>query len=198
MNLDSPVLYCLAWRTACKLWHLVSISSCFLFILVRGRHSFLKERRDWCLGREKVEGGHWNLTTQTSLKGSDSPGPGEEGWKLTSTSIAGLCARLDIHLSKTWYLFKPHWVSIDTGEWSKGEYALCHRACTLWSRSVSIRSRFHQHLDHDSLPFFLKVFFSLLACLLCSCYSLPFPDASLCVLFILSVEVIRSWILGTC
>lgn len=55
--------------------------------------------------------------------------------------------------------------------------------------------------DHDSLPFFLFVFplfshdlllfFSLFA-FLCSSYGLGTPDASLCVLFILSTEMIRS------
>lgn len=160
--------------------------------------AFLKERRAWCLGREKVERGHWNLTTQTSLNGSDSPEPGEEGWKLTTTSIRGLCARLDTHLSKTWYLFKPQWVSIDTREWSKGEYALCHQTVGLYLMGTfhMIRSRFHQHLDHGSLPFFLKIFFSLLACLLCFCYHLPFPGASLCVLFICwSDQELNTWYL---
>lgn len=37
-------------------------------------------------------------------------------WKLEFTFIHLLCAKLDSHLSLTWYLFKPQWVSIDTKE----------------------------------------------------------------------------------
>lgn len=72
---------------------------------------------------------------------------------------------------------------------------------TLWSPSIPTRSRFHQHQRSVSLPFLLFVFplfshdlllfFSLLA-FLCSSYGLGTPDASLCVLFILSTEMIRS------
>lgn len=158
--------------------------------------AFLKERRAWCLDREKVEGGRWNLTTHTSLNGSAGPGPGEEEWKPTSTSINGLCARLDINFSKTWYLFKPQWASIDTGEWSKGEYALCHRTVGLylmvdWEQiSSALRSWQSASFSQGILfsPCMSPLFLPLLS----------FPDASLCVLFFSSVAVIRSWILGTC
>lgn len=141
--------------------------------------AFLKETRAWCLGREKVEGGHWNLTTQTSLDGTDSPGPGEEGWKLTSTSIHGLCARLDIHLWKTWYLFKPQWISIDTGEWSKGEYALCHRTVSLYLMVTF-------HIDREQISSALRswqsAFFSqgILFSLCLSSLFLPPPSFSWC------------------
>lgn len=160
---------------------------------------FLKERRAWWVGREKVEGGHWNPATQTSLNGSDRPGPGEERWKLTSTSTHSLCARLEINLSRTWYLFKPQWVSIDTREWSKGEYVLCHQTVGLYLMVTF-------HIDQEQISsalrswqsafFLLKVFFSLLACLLCTCHHLPFPDASLCVLFICwSDQDLNTWYL---
>lgn len=176
-------LYCTAWHE--ELCVSTSCLSCpvpFSFWW-GGVGVFLKERRAWWVGREKVEGGHWNPTTQTSLNGSDRPGPGEEMWKLTSTSTHNLCARLDIHLSRTWYLFKPQWVSIDTREWSKGEYALCHQTVGLYLMVTF-------HIDQEQISsalrswqsafFLFKVFFSLLACLLCFSWC-----TSLCSLYLL-------------
>lgn len=184
------------------------IFSCFLPILVRGISLRPLERKKepdvWAESR----GACWNLTSQAALNASDSPGRRGGG---TSASIHGLCARLDTHLSKTWYLLKPRWVSSDTGEWSEGEYALCHQTVG-WYLMATF------HIDQEQISstlrswqsafsfFFLFFIFFLFFCFLTALFSLlacsfpcfPFPDASLCVLLNFSIEMIRNWILGTC
>lgn len=114
---------CAAWGPACKLWYLGYFPVSFPFWW-QGSHWGLSKGKRSLMSGQKSGGARWNPTTQTPLNASDSPG---RRGRNTCTSIHGLRARLDTHLSKTWCLFKPRWISRDTGEWSKGEYALCHQ-----------------------------------------------------------------------
>ena len=165
-------------HVSCGTWYL-SCPVPLPFWWEGGVPAFPKERRAWCISREKAEGVHWNLTAQTSLNGTDSPGPGEEGWKLISTSIHGLCARLGIHLSKIWYLFEPQLVSTDTREQSKGEYALSHWAGSLY---LMVTFDIDQEQISSALRSWQSAFFSQ-GILFAPCLSalfLPPPSFSWC------------------